>query len=183
MNVTSFHCRSQKMSAYNVLFIVIFSTVLLCCHTSNAGPARQLALAGITITYSTFLWQKDIQLFIWLNFSAARASKIPRTIRAPFRNTEMMTARGFGKRRLPGSRSNEEGFLSSEVTGESDPVQQVLSDQSAESFPIEWFANGMHKLIYFKKIFTQTLSTFLSSRISIKSSTYQSVTTQIRRLE
>lgn len=29
---------------------------------------------------------------------AARAAKIPRSIRAPFRNTEMMTARGFGKR-------------------------------------------------------------------------------------
>ena len=30
--------------------------------------------------------------------SASRAVKIPRAIRAPFRNNEMMTARGFGKR-------------------------------------------------------------------------------------
>lgn len=29
---------------------------------------------------------------------AARTAKIPRAIRAPFRNSEMMTARGFGKR-------------------------------------------------------------------------------------
>lgn len=29
---------------------------------------------------------------------ASRAVKIPRAIRAPFRNNEMMTARGFGKR-------------------------------------------------------------------------------------
>lgn len=30
--------------------------------------------------------------------SLNRDAKIPRTIRAPFRNREMMTARGFGKR-------------------------------------------------------------------------------------
>lgn len=30
--------------------------------------------------------------------SASRVMKIPRAIRAPFRNNEMMTARGFGKR-------------------------------------------------------------------------------------
>lgn len=30
--------------------------------------------------------------------SLSRDAKIPRTIRAPFRNREMMTARGFGKR-------------------------------------------------------------------------------------
>lgn len=29
---------------------------------------------------------------------ASRAVKIPRAIRTPFRNNEMMTARGFGKR-------------------------------------------------------------------------------------
>lgn len=29
---------------------------------------------------------------------AARTAKIPRSIRAPFRNNEIMTARGFGKR-------------------------------------------------------------------------------------
>lgn len=29
---------------------------------------------------------------------AARTIKIPRTIRAPFRNDQIMTARGFGKR-------------------------------------------------------------------------------------
>lgn len=30
--------------------------------------------------------------------NSARTAKIPRAIRAPFRNSEMMTARGFGKR-------------------------------------------------------------------------------------
>lgn len=45
--------------------------MLLSCH---AGPASQIALA------------------------AARASKIPRSIRASFRNPEIGVARGFGKR-------------------------------------------------------------------------------------
>jgi len=62
------------MSNYRLLLLIGVTTILLL-HTSYAGPAsRTLALA------------------------AARASKIPRSIRAPFRNTEMMTARGFGKR-------------------------------------------------------------------------------------
>lgn len=48
---------------------------MLVMHQAVAGPAHTLALT-----------------------MASQAAKIPRTIRAPFRNTEMMTARGFGKR-------------------------------------------------------------------------------------
>lgn len=57
---------------------VIFASLVLAIlflQEALAGPAHSLAMA-----------------------MAARAAKIPRTIRAPFRNTEMMTARGFGKR-------------------------------------------------------------------------------------
>ncbi|EAT38595.1 AAEL009541-PA [Aedes aegypti] len=131
-----------KMSACRWLFLVILCSVLLCCHTSNAGPARQLASL------------------------AARASKIPRSIRAPFRNSEMMTARGFGKRRAPigvnvgGSSGNvgvkhmidetapwsydkrETGKLIEELTADNaDPVQQIIGEQ--ESFPLDWFVNEM----------------------------------------
>lgn len=60
------------MSGYRLLFLLAVSTTILC-QCTYAGPVRTLALA-------------------------ARAAKIPRSIRAPFRNTEMMTARGFGKR-------------------------------------------------------------------------------------
>lgn len=61
------------MSGYRLFFLLAVSTTILC-QCTYAGPVRSLALA------------------------AARAAKIPRSIRAPFRNTEMMTARGFGKR-------------------------------------------------------------------------------------
>lgn len=61
------------MSGYRLFFLIAISTTILC-QCTYAGPARSLVLA------------------------AARAAKIPRSIRAPFRNTEMMTARGFGKR-------------------------------------------------------------------------------------
>jgi hypothetical protein len=61
---------------YRIMFVVVISSILLSYHTSAAGPARSIALA------------------------ASRAIKIPRSIRAPFRNSEMMTARGFGKRAL-----------------------------------------------------------------------------------
>jgi hypothetical protein len=64
------------MSVYRTLFFVVISSILLSHHTMSAGPARSIALA------------------------ASRAIKIPRSIRAPFRNSEMMTARGFGKRAL-----------------------------------------------------------------------------------
>lgn len=57
-----------------LLFLIAVSTTLLCHSLTHGGPARSLAMAAV------------------------RASKIPRSIRAPFRNTEMMTARGFGKR-------------------------------------------------------------------------------------
>uniref|UniRef100_A0AAG5DKX6 Allatotropin n=1 Tax=Anopheles atroparvus TaxID=41427 RepID=A0AAG5DKX6_ANOAO len=68
----------MKLSVYKMLACVVLLAVVLCCQPSEAGPARQLA-----------------------NLAAVRASKIPRSIRAPFRNSEMMTARGFGKRRAP----------------------------------------------------------------------------------
>lgn len=135
-----------KMSACRWLFLVVLCSVLLCCHTSNAGPARQLASL------------------------AARASKIPRSIRAPFRNSEMMTARGFGKRRAPiginvggssggssgsagvkhmieeaapwGYDKREAGKLIEELAADNaDPVQQIIGEQ--ESFPLDWFVSEM----------------------------------------
>lgn len=60
-------------SVCRMLFFVLVSAAVFL-HTSHCGPARSIGLM------------------------AARAAKIPRSIRAPFRNTEMMTARGFGKR-------------------------------------------------------------------------------------
>ncbi|XP_050080950.1 allatotropins-like [Anopheles maculipalpis] len=145
----------MKMSINKLLLLVALSTVMLCCQTSEAGPARQLASL------------------------AARASKIPRSIRAPFRNSEMMTARGFGKRRAPIGVSFGSGRPShhtlSTGDGESvtwteekqdigklmedlasldqnDPQQQqqqqsqaqqlIMGDQE-NSFPLEWFANEM----------------------------------------
>lgn len=64
------------MAGYRIFFLIVLSTTVLCCHTSDAGSPRQL-----------------------VSLTAGRSpSKIPRSIRAPFRNTEMMTARGFGKR-------------------------------------------------------------------------------------
>ncbi|XP_049544682.1 allatotropins-like [Anopheles darlingi] len=69
----------MKISINRLTLLVFVATALLCWQASEAGPARQLA-----------------------SLAAARASKIPRSIRAPFRNSEMMTARGFGKRgRVP----------------------------------------------------------------------------------
>ncbi|XP_035793846.1 allatotropins-like [Anopheles albimanus] len=68
----------MKISLNRLTLLVFVATAVLCWQASEAGPARQLA-----------------------SLAAARASKIPRSIRAPFRNSEMMTARGFGKRRAP----------------------------------------------------------------------------------
>uniref|UniRef100_A0A336MGM5 CSON014569 protein n=1 Tax=Culicoides sonorensis TaxID=179676 RepID=A0A336MGM5_CULSO len=56
----------------NLLTLGLISTVLV--NMCDGGPAGQIALA------------------------AARASKIPRSIRASFRNPELGVARGFGKR-------------------------------------------------------------------------------------
>lgn len=42
--------------------------------------------------------------------SNVRGSKIPRAIRAPFRNPQMMTARGFGKRSSLGSYKESEAL-------------------------------------------------------------------------
>lgn len=63
------------MSSYRLLFLIAISTTIICQSCTYGGPARSFA-----------------------SVVASRAAKIPRSIRAPFRNTEMMTARGFGKR-------------------------------------------------------------------------------------
>lgn len=132
----------MKMSPCKVLFVVVLCSVLLCCHTSSAGPARQLASL------------------------AARASKIPRSIRAPFRNSEMMTARGFGKRRVPiganvggssgssgvkhvadetpwGYEKREAGKLIEELVADGVDSLQMAGVGEQESFPLDWFANEM----------------------------------------
>ncbi|XP_053671558.1 allatotropins-like [Anopheles nili] len=129
----------MKLSIYKLMLFVVLSAVMLCCQTSEAGPARQLASL------------------------AARASKIPRSIRAPFRNSEMMTARGFGKRRAPigvsfgsGRPSHhtvsvvdgeqaEFGKLMEDLAGfeQNDPQQQQIAGEQENSFPLEWFANEM----------------------------------------
>ncbi|XP_058067117.1 allatotropins-like [Anopheles bellator] len=135
----------MKISIYKVLIFVALATVLLCCQPSEAGPARQLASL------------------------AARASKIPRSIRAPFRNQEMMTARGFGKRRAPigvnyggsghppvhghgadetaswADEKHELGKLIDDFAGldSNDPLQQLIVSEQENSFPLEWFANEM----------------------------------------
>uniref|UniRef100_A0A182QI54 Allatotropin n=1 Tax=Anopheles farauti TaxID=69004 RepID=A0A182QI54_9DIPT len=141
----------MKLSFHKLLLFVALTAVMLCCQTSEAGPARQLASL------------------------AARASKIPRSIRAPFRNSEMMTARGFGKRRAPigvsyGSgrpaahhtMSPGEGEAASWVEekhdigklmedlanlDQSDLQQQqsqpLIVGEQENSFPLEWFANEM----------------------------------------
>lgn len=55
--------------------VFALATIILSVTSVYGGPARSLA-----------------------SVMAARTVKIPRAIRAPFRNNEMMTARGFGKR-------------------------------------------------------------------------------------
>lgn len=63
------------MSTYRLLFVMTICAAIICQSCTYGGPARSFA-----------------------SIVAARSAKIPRSIRAPFRNTEMMTARGFGKR-------------------------------------------------------------------------------------
>lgn len=65
------------MSNHRVILFTVIAATILCHSHTYAGPVRSLA-----------------------SVVAARSaqSKIPRSIRTPFRNTEMMTARGFGKR-------------------------------------------------------------------------------------
>lgn len=63
------------MSNYRLVFLIAISAAFVCQSCTYGGPTRSLA-----------------------SVVASRAAKIPRSIRAPFRNTEMMTARGFGKR-------------------------------------------------------------------------------------
>lgn len=63
------------MSKDRALWVIVIVTAFFGVTCVYGGPARSLASAV-----------------------AAKAIKIPRSIRAPFRNNEMMTARGFGKR-------------------------------------------------------------------------------------
>lgn len=58
-----------------LFYVLIIASVVFSVKSAYGGPARSFA-----------------------SVVAARAIKIPRSIRAPFRNNEMMTARGFGKR-------------------------------------------------------------------------------------
>ncbi|XP_059622639.1 allatotropins-like isoform X2 [Phlebotomus argentipes] len=107
-----------------LFFIMVSAAVFL--HSSHCGPARSIALA------------------------ASRAAKIPRSIRAPFRNTEMMTARGFGKRaqmiklkEVPWGYGKRETHFLDEMVENQDPFEQIVTDNSIESFPIDWFVNEM----------------------------------------
>lgn len=61
-----------------LMLLAVLSAALLSHCFTIGGPARSFALV------------------------AARAAKIPRSIRAPFTNPQMMTARGFGKRSQSG---------------------------------------------------------------------------------
>ncbi|KAG4065289.1 hypothetical protein HA402_012731 [Bradysia odoriphaga] len=113
------------MSGYRLFFLLAVSTTILC-QCTYAGPVRSLALA------------------------AARAAKIPRSIRTPFRNTEMMTARGFGKRSQTSkfkdgdwNYGKRETKFMDEFGVDGDALDQIFNEQSSESFPIEWIANEM----------------------------------------
>lgn len=63
------------MSKNRVMWVLVIVTAYFGVTCVYGGPARSLASAV-----------------------AVKAFKIPRSIRTPFRNNEMMTARGFGKR-------------------------------------------------------------------------------------
>uniref|UniRef100_A0A336MB52 CSON014569 protein n=1 Tax=Culicoides sonorensis TaxID=179676 RepID=A0A336MB52_CULSO len=108
----------------NLLTLGLISTVLV--NMCDGGPAGQIALA------------------------AARASKIPRSIRASFRNPELGVARGFGKRSqqtsndLPWSYSRKEDlkWLDDMEQQEHDPFQQLLKEMP-EAIPIDWLSTEM----------------------------------------
>ncbi|XP_063695741.1 allatotropins-like [Culicoides brevitarsis] len=113
---------------YNLMTLSVVSTILLQT-TCYAGPAGQIALA------------------------AARASKVPRSIRASFRNPEIGVARGFGKRsqtqagqtstsELPWSYSRKEDAKWLEDVEEHEPFQQLLRE-SPEGIPVDWLAGEM----------------------------------------
>lgn len=112
-----------------LLFLVALSTTILCNSLTHGGPARSFALV------------------------AARASKIPRSIRAPFRNNEMMTARGFGKRsqlakfkegEVPWSFGKQgDSKFYNDLIADGDTIDEIFNDQSMESFPVDWLATEM----------------------------------------
>lgn len=107
------------MSTFRSIFLTIV-TVTLLFECTCAGPATRFALA-----------------------IRGANNKIPRTIRAPFRNSEMMTARGFGKRSLVPKfmKDNEysgtnqwsfgkhDGKYMDEMPTESDNIEQYINDQ------------------------------------------------------
>lgn len=134
------------------LLLFAFVCATFVWHQARSSPARAMA-------YNTF----------------NRDAKIPRTIRAPFRNREMMTARGFGKRsqvvkykegECGNKNAGEESLANlgnssdllltfsctavespwmltkNDLTdGDSldfDPMEQMVSESSMESFPIDW---------------------------------------------
>lgn len=116
------------MQSYRIAAVALTLAVILNC--AESGPVRSIALV------------------------AQRASKIPRSIRAPFRNTEMMTARGFGKRSslvMPGKQHDldwnygkrETKFFDDAANDVNDNFEQALSEQPSESFPIDWVANEL----------------------------------------
>lgn len=108
------------MSGYYRLFFLLAISTTILCHYAHAGPARSLALA------------------------AARAST--RSIRAPFRQSEISIARGYGKR-SQASKIKEAGEIPwkfiDEYGVDGDSLEQNFYEQSVESFPIDWLANEM----------------------------------------
>lgn len=95
------------MKMQRIFLLSIFSLMLVSCH---AGPASQIALA------------------------AARASKIPRSIRASFRNSEIGVARGFGKRASAASLlSGGVGFKESKFITSSRSVSRLNDERIRKS--------------------------------------------------
>lgn len=107
------------MSTFRSIFLTVVIVALLF-ECTCAGPASRFALA------------------------IRSNNKIPRTIRAPFRNSEMMTARGFGKRSLMPKfvKDNEYSgtnqwsfgkhdgkFLEELPTENAETIEQILNEQ------------------------------------------------------
>ncbi|XP_031640414.1 allatotropins-like [Contarinia nasturtii] len=106
------------MSNCRVLCVLTVVIALLGIGTSvYGGPARSMA--------------------------ARTMAKIPRAIRAPYRNNEIMTARGFGKRSqmtkinddIPWSMDKFDAQDSS--SDNDDSIPKLLNSQFEESYPIE----------------------------------------------
>lgn len=80
-----------------LLFLYHFQEELAILSVPKMSKGQLLLFAFVC---AAFVWQEarssPARAIGYNSFS--RDVKIPRTIRAPFRNREMMTARGFGKR-------------------------------------------------------------------------------------